>query len=783
MKVSLITLLFAFWTLGSWTQVSSFIDEVDPNIGAAHSRWFFYTPAANPFGMAKPAASTNGHYGNKWGWEAVGYDQRHTSIESFVNFHEFQIGGVAVMPSVANLQTTPGSLESPDEGYRSRFSRESELAQPGYYRVKLDDYDIMAELTSTPRVALHRYTFPESKQAHLIFDIGNRQGESGAVTDAFVHRVSETRFEGFVQTLPEYVKNYQPGAQVKMYFVAELDHSPKGFGTFVGKETQPSSESVQGPGCGMYFNFETKENESVTVKIGLSYTSIANARLNLKTEAADLDFDQAKKQAQDYWNSMLGRIAIDGGQAADRIKFYTGLYHALLGRGLASDCNGAYVKNNGVIGQIPLDENEQPLYHHYNTDAVWGAFWNLTQLWGIAYPDYLNEFVNCQLDIYRDCGWLADGIASSKFVSGVGTNFMGQVIASAYNRGIRNYPVDLAFEAVWRNETGWQNRPQGVGKADTQVFLERGYVPYAENTAYYTGSSAEASQFSASHTLEYSFSAYAAAQMAQSLQKDSAYKQLIALSSGWEKLFDPSTGFIRPKDIQGNFLDNFDPYQVWRGFQEGNAYQYTFYVPHDPEGLIKKIGRKKFTQRLDTLFLKAQETAFGGGKTIDAFAGLQNVYNHGNQPSLHIAWLFNFSGAPWLTQKWVRQICHEFYGNDGIHGYGYGQDEDQGQLGAWYVMASMGLFDVKGGSDAEPNLQLGTPLFQKVRIQLHPDFYPGQEFVIEVKGNPATQNYIHSATFNGKSHTNFQLSWDDFIKGGRLILNASDEPNKRWGTK
>lgn len=780
-RYRLLTLLLALSTLGSWAQAPNFIDEVDPNIGAAHSRWFFYTPAANPFGMAKPAASTDGHYGNKWGWEAVGYDQRHTSIESFVNFHEFQIGGVAVMPMVGNLQTTPGTLESPDEGYRSRFSRETELAQPGYYRVELDDYGVLAELTSTTRVAFHRYTFPETKQAHLIFDIGNRQGESGAVTDAFVRRVSESTFEGFVQTLPEYVKNYQAGAQVKMYFVAELDQVPAGFGTFIGEEVYASGESVQGPGCGLYFNFETEAQESVTVKIGLSYTSIANARLNLQTEAADLDFDQAKKQAQDYWNSMLGRIAVEGGQAEDRVKFYTGLYHALLGRGLASDCNGAYVKNNGAIGQIPLDEQGQPLYHHYNTDAVWGAFWNLTQLWGIAYPDYMNEFVNCQLDVYRDCGWLADGIATSKFVSGVGTNFMGQVIASAYNRGIRNYPVDLAFEAVLKNETGWQNRPEGVGKADTQVFLERGYVPYAENSAYYTGSSAVASQFSASHTLEYSFSAYAAAQMAKSLQKDTAYNELIALSSGWEKLFDPSTGFITPKDMDGNFLDNFDPYQVWRGFQEGNAFQYTFYVPHDPDGLIGKIGRDKFNERLDALFLKAQETGFGGGKTIDAFAGLENVYNHGNQPSLHISWLFNFSGAPWLTQKWVRQICDEFYGIDGIHGYGYGQDEDQGQLGAWYVMAGMGLFDVKGGSDVEPNLQLGMPLFQKVRIRLHPDYYSGKEFVIEVKGDPTKQHYIRSASLNGNPHTSFQLPWNEFIQGGHLMLKASDKPNKRWG--
>ncbi len=696
-------LLFLFFLKLVNAQTTDLIKEVDPNIGAAHSRWFFYTPAANPFGMAKPAASTNGQYGNKSGWEATGYDQRHESIEGFVNFHEFQIGGISLMPTVGSLKTKAGKLESPDEGYRSRFSHNNEIAEPGYYSVKLDDYNVLAELTSTSRVAFHRFTFPESKYSHLIFDVGNIQGESGKIANAFVRRISETSLEGFVETLPEYVKNYQPGASVKMYFVAEMDKKPSGFGTFVKEQKWHLSESVQGQGCGMYFDFQTNEGEKITVKFGLSYTSIANAHINLETEAQNLDFDSACVKAQNYWNTMLGKITVEGGSKINRTKFYTGLYHALLGRGLASDVNGAYVKNNSTIGQIPLDDNGKPLYNHYNTDAIWGAFWNLTQLWAMAYPDYFNEFINCQLDVFRDSGWLADGIATSKFVSGVGTNFMGQVIASAFNRGIRKYNIEDAYSAVRRNELDWQDRVKGVGKADTKVFIDKGYVPFAKINAYYTGSSVEASQFSASHTLEYSFSAYAAAQMALALGKSYDHSRLMELSRGWTKLFDEETGFIRPRDINDNFIKEFDPYEAWRGFQEGNAFQYTFYVPHDPIGLITKIGKGKFNERLNTLFEIAQETGFGGGKNIDAFSGLQNVYNHGNQPSLHISWLFNFSGAPWLTQKWVRQICNDFYGTDGIHGYGYGQDEDQGQLGAWYVLAGIGLFDVKGGSDSNPH--------------------------------------------------------------------------------
>jgi len=776
-----ITLFFLLILNLGKTQTPDFIKEVDPNIGAAHSRWFFYTPAANPFGMAKPAASTNAQYGNKSGWEATGYDQRHESIEGFVNFHEFQIGGISVMPTVGTLKTVAGKLETPEEGYRSRFSHDNETAEPGYYSVKLDDYNIKAELTSTPRVAFHRYTFPASDNAHLIFDIGNVQGESGKVSNAFVRRVSETSLEGFVETLPEYVKNYQPGATIKMYFVAEINKKPSGFGTFVKKQSWPNDESVQGPGCGIYFNFNTDEGEKITVKLGLSYTSIANAQINLETEARNLDFDSAKKQAQSYWNEMLGKIAVEGGSPTDRTKFYTGLYHALLGRGLASDVHGAYVKNNNTIGQIPLDETGKPKYNHYNTDAIWGAFWNLTQLWAMVYPDYFNDFINCQLDVYRDCGWLADGIATSKFVSGVGTNYMGQVIASAWNRGIRNYNIEDAYAAVRHNELDWQNRLEGVGKADTKAFLDKGYVPFAINDSYYTGSSAKASQFSASHTLEYSFSAYAAAQMAQALGKTNDYKRLMELSTGWNKLFDDETGYIRPRDTSGNFISDFNPYEAWRGFQEGNAFQYTFYVPHDPYGLISKIGKDKFNERLNALFEKAQETGFGGGKQIDAFSGLQNVYNHGNQPSLHISWLFNYSGTPWFSQKWVREICNDFYGTDGIHGYGYGQDEDQGQLGAWFVLAGIGMFDVKGGSDTKTTIQMVVPLFSKVTIQLSDKYFTGKQFVVEVDGNPIDEPFIQSVELNGKPWNSFEFSWETFVNGGTLKIKSGSKPNKTWG--
>mgnify|MGYP000158169886 FL=1 len=221
------------------------------------------------------------------------------------------------------------------------------------------------------------------------------------------------------------------------------------------------------------------------------------------------------------------------------------------------------------------------------------------------------------------------------------------------------------------------------------------------------------------------------AQWAKALGRTEDYKRLMELSAGWEKLFDDSLKMIRPRVPSGEFIDNFNPLESWRGFQEGNAMQYTFFVPQNPARLIEKVGKDEFNNRLDSIFTEARKSIFGGGKVVNAFSGLQSPYNHGNQPSLHISWLFNFSGKPYLTQKWTRLICDEFYGTNGEHGYGYGQDEDQGQLGAWYVMAAMGLFDVQGGSCERPTFQIGSPLFDKIEIKLSPMNATGKTFVIE----------------------------------------------------
>lgn len=746
---------------------------VDPKLGTAHSRWFFYTPAAVPYGMAKLAPSTNGHYGNPSGWEAVGYDTRHTSIEGFVHFHEWQVGGISFMPATGPLRIKPGDLERKEAGYRSGFDKKNEIAEPGYYKVLLDDYQITAELTATKHVGFHRYTFPANKESRILLDIGNEQGESGAVRDAEIRMTDATHFEGFVTTYPKYVKTYDPQGQVSMYISGEISKKPVHVGSFTASGIQPKSNAAKGKGAGLYLEYQTTAGEVIEMKVGLSYTSVANAKENLMAEAQNLSFKQAQTNARNTWEAELSKLYVEGSNQKDKVKFYTGLYHALLGRGTASDVNGSFPKHDGSIGKLPKDKNGNFSYSIYNTDAIWGAYWNMTQLWALSYPQHYTNFVQSQLEIYKARGWFADGVVNGNFVSGVGTNMVGLAIAGAYASGIRDYDTKLAYEAVKNNELSYKNRLEGSGKMDLSAFIKYGYSPYlVKNITDSTGS-----HFSASHTLEYSFSTFAAAQMAKSLGKKDDYQKLIKYSEGWKLLFDPIEKVIHPKDAAGKFIDKFDATEPWRGFQEGNAIQYTFYVPHNPAGLIAATGKPAFNEKLNSIFETAQKSGFGGGKEIDAFAGIKSLYNHGNQPNLHVSWLFNFSGKPWLTQKWTRAICDEFYGTESIHGYGYGQDEDQGQLGAWYVMASLGLFDVKGLTDLRPVIELGSPVFDKAAIRLG----NGKNLVIETKHNSKENVYVQSARFNDKVLDNCWLYRDELMKGGKLILTMGNRPNENWG--
>jgi predicted alpha-1,2-mannosidase len=751
-------------------------EYVNPNLGSVHGRWFFYTPASMPFGMAKLAPHTNA-YGSEGGWGPCGYDDRHTSIEGFGHFHEFQIGGLVVMPTTGPLKTIPGTLENPDAGYRSRFDKADEVAEPGYYSVFLKDYGIRAELTATERVGFHRYTFPASDHANLIFDLGHKQGESSDVIEAWARITGNRMMEGYIITYPEYVKFCDPGNKVRLYFAARFNKQPDQVGTFMDSVQTPGNRETKGIRNGIYLTFSTHENEMLEMQVGLSYTSIRNAMINLEKEPYGLNFDMVREQAKDAWNKKLGRIRVEGGQEEDKMKFYTGLYHALLGRGISSDVNGQYPKNDGSIGQIPLDENDRPAYCHYNTDGIWGAFWNLGLLWSLAYPDFFSDYLRSVIDFYKETGWLHDGEAAGTYTNGVQTNYMGLMLSAAYQCGIRDFDVNTAYKAARKNELEYMDRPFGSGKYDLGYFATRGYIPLKDTLL----SNGWVFNFGTSHMLEYCFSSYAVSEFARALGKISDYDRLHRQATFYRNVFNPENKFITPREMDGSFKQDYDPMVAWVGFQEGNGFQYTWYVPHDVAGLIDLMGKDLFNERLEMTFTESQKSGFGGGQEIQSFSGLEKLYNHGNQPCLHDSWLFNYSGKPWLTQYWTRAILDEFYGTTPLHGYGYGQDEDQGQLGAWYVMASIGLFDVQGHTAMHPTFQIGSPLFDRIFIQLNPDYYDGREIIIETENNGPDHPYVQAAYLNDKPLDNCWFYRRDLMKGGKLRLKMGPAPNEQWG--
>lgn len=755
------------------------VDWVDTQLGATHCRWFFYTPAALPFGMAKLAPTTDA-YGSIGSWLPNGYDDRHTSIEGFAHLHEFQLGGIVTMPTVGTLKMLPGTLDNPDIGYRSRFDKATEQATPGFYGVTLSDYDIKVELTATQRVGYHRYTYPQADTARILFDIGHPQGESAKVVDTHIrYEPSEHAVKGFLECYPVYATFSDKGNTVKSYFYARLPQKVTSFGTYRDSISYPDSMQISGIGTGMYIEFPTVAKEVIEMQVGLSFTSVDNAKLNLDKETAGRDFDQVKADARKIWNDRLSRIEVEGGTDADKTKFYTALYHALLGRGVSNDIDGSYITNNKKIAKIPCGKEGVPLYSHHNTDGIWGGFWDLTQVWTLAYPEVMESYVRSTLDFSRHTGgWLHDGEAAGVYTNGVQTNFQGLVASAAYHSGIIRDDSDYLWKVVYQNEVGYENRPDGAGRYDNGEFIKRGYVPLHD----YVLPNGWVTNFGASHTLEYCFATYAASQLAESLGKMAEAEQLKKYADGYKLLFDKETGYMRPREESGEFMKDFDPMKAWLGFQEGNAAQYTWYVPHDVAGLIDLVGKEEFNRRLENTFQMASKTLYGGKPDeFDSFSGIEQLYNHGNQPCLHNVWLFNYSGKPWLTQKYARDICNVFYGTEPTHGYGYGQDEDQGQLGAWYVLAAMGLFDVQGGTNQQPTMQIGSPLFDRITIHLNRNYYSGETFSIIAANNSPKSYYIQEAELNGEPLQKCFISLKDIQKGGVLTLTMGQHPNEKWG--
>lgn len=734
---------------------------VDTKMGTAHSRWMIAPGPWMPFSMVKLSPDNQNA-----GWQA-GYDPIMETIGGFSHIHEWTMAGLLLMPVNGPLVTNAGDERKPDEGYRSRLNPETEEAPLGYYKADLTDYGIQAELTSTTRCGFHRYTFPKDKKgSRILVDLQFPAEYRFNLAEVLIRKVSDSRIEGYSSQISPDTWSGGVSQEYVVHFVIEFDKPIHTFGFWTDEGIEEGTDILQKVNpkdAGAWFEFDTGSNPVVQVRTAISYVSTENAAENLETEIASRfgwNFDAVRQYNIDTWNDLLGRVEISTSDSREKRRFYTNMYRALCSRNIFSDVNGQWVDADEEIRQ--LDDPQSPAL---GCDAFWNTFWNLNQFWNLVTPEWSNRWVNSQLAMYKAGGWLAKGPAGMEYIPVMVAEHEIPLIVGAYQMGIRDFDVELAFEAVKKMQTTPAQKVGGgfAGNRDLVPYLNYKYVPHDEGRF--------------SNTLEYAFDDWTVAQFAKTLGKNSEYEAFIERGYYWRNAIDKETGYARMKDSKGEWLPDFDPYLSGRNhhYVEGNAWQLTFFVPQDVPALAEFIGRDRFTERLDWGFNESYKWRFNAPN--DQYWDYPVI--QGNQQSMHFAFLFNWVGQPWLTQKWSRAIIDRYYG----HGLAnaYLGDEDQGQMSAWFIMAALGLFQTDGGCLTEPVYEIASPLFPEVKIALGGLYGRGESFTIEAKNASRLNKYVQSAVLNGTRLADFKFPAEELLKGGKLELIMGPEPNKQWG--
>jgi len=748
------------------------VDLVYPQLDSENSRWIFFASACRPFGMVN--LSPDNKADTDWG---SGYRYEKDSIQFFSHIHGWQLSGIPVMPVNGTFKGNLGS-----KVYGSKYSHDKEIVKPGYHSVFLESYGIKAELTSTTRVGFHRYQFPAAKESYILLDLGTFLGPSGTVK-GLAKKVSNNEIQGYA-LMDKTMRRPKP---IYVYYTIQFDASFETMQAWQDGKLSGATELFEGSNGGVYLKFDTSKAKTVLMKVGISYVSEDQARLNITTELPHWNFDQIVKESSEEWNSKLSSIEIEGGTPQQQKRFYTDLWHSLLGRRIISDADGKYCDMTGSerrIGQIPLDNNGKPLFNHHNFDAFWGAQWTIAALWQMVYPKVASDFVNSMLMMYDDGGLIPRGPSGGNYTAVMSGASTTPFIVGAYMKGIRTFDVAKAFEGMKKNhlpggmmgKAGYEHNTANGG--GIEYYIERGYVPYP------LGKNWGMHQDGAAQTLEYASQDWCLAQMAKALGKTDDYTNFIKRSSNWKNLYDAQSGWIRPKNMEGKWKEPFDPYQYKNGFIEANAAQTTWFVPQDLPGLAAMMGgNDKAAAKLNQSFEKAQEIGFTSGTShsVELHPEYQRIpINYGNQPSIQTAFVFNHIGHPWLTQYWSRKVVDQAFSALSTD-RGYNGDEDQGLMGSLAVLMKIGLFEMNSGAETRPVVELGSPIFDKITIHLDNNYYSGKSLVIEAKNNKPENYYIQSATLNGKALQGQWLFHDELVKGGKLTLEMGNTPNKNWG--
>lgn len=743
-------------------RVQTLADYVDTRIGTAHSRWMIAPGPWMPFSMVKMSPDNQNA-----GWQA-GYQPSFENIGCFSHIHEWTLGGLGIMAANGQLETRVGDEQKPDEGYRSRIDKRTEQAGIGYYAADLTDYGIKAEVTATTRCGFERFTFPADRGEGRILIELHPQTEYGIqLKSVDVKKVSDYRIEGAVHQFSPGVWSNDADQDYVLNFVIEFDRPIKSLGTWKDGEISTGTEGLESGPCGeagLFAVFDPESSPVVQVRSGISLVSIENASENLEKEVAEpfgWDFSAVVQNQKDTWNDIFGRLTVKTDNRLEKVRFYNNMYRALCSRNIWSDINGQWKGTDGKVHCVADPQNDVML----GCDAFWNTFWNLNQFWNLVTPEWSSRWAGSQLAMYDANGWLAKGPAGLNYIPVmVGEHEIPQIV-SAYQMGIRDFDAQKALEAAVKMQTTPAQKVfKGfAGNRDLEAYMEYGYVPYDKGRF--------------SNTMEYSYDDWTVGQLAKSLGDEETFRKFNDRGYWWKNVISEE-GYCHMKDSKGEWLPGFDPFRSGanRHYVEGNAWQLTFFVPQDVPALVEKIGNKRFVDRL--LWGFNQDEAFRYNAPNDQYWDHPIV--QGNQQSMHFAFLFNYAGYPWYTQKWSRSILDRYYGCGTANAY-LG-DEDQGQMSAWAVMASLGLFQMDGGCSTEPVYEIASPLFEEVVIDLGGRYGRGQEFTI--KANNASRNniYVQSAVLNGKKLDSFKFPASELLKGGELILEMGPEPNTEWGT-
>jgi predicted alpha-1,2-mannosidase len=608
----------------------------------------------------------------------------------------------------------------PDNNFfASGFKHENEQAEPGYYSVKLDN-QINVALTVTERCGFHKYTFPRNKQQGIFIDLAY----PGGAKELFITKVNEFEIEGLRRSHGWAYNQY-------VYFVARFSKPVTSFQTSVNKKALTDLNHAEGKSIKSIIYFDSQNKDELLVKIGLSAVSTGGARKNLDKEIPDWDFNKIKNRASKAWNNELGKIEIEGRSEELQKIFYTSMYHAFLSPDLYEDVDKQY---RGIDGKI----HTANAFTNYTVFSIWDTYRALHPLFTIIDQKRTNDFIKSLLAKYDDGGRLPMWPLAGNYTDDMLGYHAVSIIADAYIKGIRNFDTEKAFQAM--------KEIANMDRLGLKYYKQLAYIPFDRQGE------------SVSKTLEYCYDDWCIAQTAKGMEKMADYNIFNQRAHYYENVFDSTSNLFRGKDINRKWLSPFNPLKN-SAYSEGNAYQY-LYAPHDIDGLIKLMGGdKNFTDILDTLFNKATDKNKVGGI---------GQYWHGNEPSHHLAYLYNYAGQGWKTQKIVNQILTELHSDtpDGLAG-----NEDCGQMSAWYIFSSLGFYPVAPGQDI---YVMGAPLFNKAIVHLE----NGQTFTVVAKNRDDENIYIQSATLNGKNYTKSYIKHSDIMAGGRLVFVMGSTPNK-----